>query len=55
MRVGFDRDLYIKTQTEHILKRIEQFDNKLYLNSAASFSTITTRRECCRVLMLTQK
>ena len=31
MRVGFDRDLYIKTQTEHILERIKQFDNKLYL------------------------
>ena len=31
MRIGFDRDLYIKTQTEHILERIRQFDNKLYL------------------------
>ncbi|MBE6935539.1 MAG: DUF1846 domain-containing protein [Ruminococcaceae bacterium] len=31
MRIGFDRDLYIEKQTEHILKRMEQFDNKLYL------------------------
>ncbi len=31
MRIGFDRELYIKTQTEHILERIQQFDNKLYL------------------------
>lgn len=28
---GFDNDLYIKKQTENIKKRIEKFDNKLYL------------------------
>ena len=31
MQIGFDRDLYIKMQTEHIIERIRQFDNKLYL------------------------
>lgn len=31
MQIGFDNDLYIQKQTEHILKRIEKFDNKLYL------------------------
>ena len=31
MRIGFDNDKYLKMQSEHILKRIEKFDNKLYL------------------------
>lgn len=31
MKIGFDNDLYVKKQTENILKRIETFDNKLYL------------------------
>ena len=31
MKVGFDNDKYLKTQSENILKRIEKFDNKLYL------------------------
>ena len=30
-KVGFDNDLYLKLQSENILKRIQQFDNKLYL------------------------
>ena len=29
--IGFDNSTYIKNQTENILKRIAQFDNKLYL------------------------
>ena len=29
--LGFDNNVYIKNQTEQILKRIAQFDNKLYL------------------------
>ncbi len=29
--VGFDNEKYLKMQSEHILKRISQFDNKLYL------------------------
>lgn len=28
---GFDSELYMEKQTKHILERIEQFDNKLYL------------------------
>ena len=30
-RIAFDNNLYVKIQAENILKRIEQFDNKLYL------------------------
>lgn len=31
MKIAFDNDLYLKIQRENILKRIEQFDDKLYL------------------------
>ena len=31
MRTGFDNDKYLKTQSEHIRERIEQFGGKLYL------------------------
>lgn len=31
MKIGFDNDKYLKIQSEHIKKRIAQFDNKLYL------------------------
>ena len=31
MKIGFDNTSYIKKQTEQILKRVEQFDHKLYL------------------------
>jgi len=31
MKIGFDNDKYLKMQSEHILKRIEKFGNKLYL------------------------
>lgn len=31
MKIGFDNALYVKKQTENILKRAEMFDNKLYL------------------------
>lgn len=31
MQIGFDNNLYVKKQSEYIRKRIEQFDNKLYL------------------------
>ncbi len=30
-KIGFDNALYVKKQAEYIRKRIEQFDNKLYL------------------------
>ena len=29
--IGFDNDKYLKMQSEHIMERISQFDNKLYL------------------------
>jgi uncharacterized protein (UPF0371 family) len=31
MRVGFDNEQYLQEQTSAILERVEQFDNKLYL------------------------
>ena len=31
MKVGFDNDIYLKTQSEHIRERIKQFGGKLYL------------------------
>ena len=31
MRIGFDNEKYLKMQSEHIMERISQFGNKLYL------------------------
>ena len=31
MKIGFDNEKYLKMQSEHIRSRINQFDNKLYL------------------------
>lgn len=31
MKIGFDNNRYLKMQSQHIRERIEQFDNKLYL------------------------
>lgn len=31
MKIGFDNEKYLKTQSQHIRERINQFDNKLYL------------------------
>lgn len=31
MKIGFDNEKYLKMQSEHIKKRIAEFDNKLYL------------------------
>ena len=31
MKTGFDNEKYLKIQSEHIRKRIAQFDGKLYL------------------------
>ena len=31
MRIGFDNEKYLTTQSAHIRERIDQFDNKLYL------------------------
>ncbi len=31
MKIGFDNRLYVQKQTEYIKKRIEKFDNKLYM------------------------
>lgn len=31
MKIGFDNDKYLETQSSHIKERISQFDNKLYL------------------------
>ena len=31
MKTGFNNDLYVQKQTESILKRVEMFDEKLYI------------------------
>lgn len=31
MRTGFDNEKYLKMQSQHIMERIQKFDNKLYL------------------------
>ena len=31
VKIAFDNDKYLKMQSQHILERISQFDNKLYL------------------------
>ena len=31
MKIGFNNEKYLKMQSEHIRDRINQFDNKLYL------------------------
>ena len=31
MKIGFDNDKYLKMQSEYIMKRIEKFGDKLYL------------------------
>ena len=31
VRIGFDNDKYLKTQSEHIKERIQKFGGKLYL------------------------
>ena len=31
MKIGFDNDLYLKLQSENILKRMEEFGEKLYI------------------------
>ena len=31
MKLGFDNDKYLRIQSEHIMERVEQFGNKLYL------------------------
>ena len=31
MKIGFDNEKYVTLQSQHIRERINQFDNKLYL------------------------
>ena len=31
MKIGFDNEKYLQMQSSHIRERINQFDNKLYL------------------------
>lgn len=44
----FDDKKYVETQSKHILERISQFDNKLYLEFAASFLTMSMPAEFTR-------
>jgi len=51
MNIGFDNELYIKKQTEHIKERMRKFGNKLYLEFGGNSLTITTPQEFFPVLM----
>ena len=31
MKIGFDNELYVRKQMEHILEHMNKFDNKLYI------------------------
>lgn len=42
MKKGFDNEKYLKMQSAHIRERIDQFDNKLYLEFGGNFSMIFT-------------
>ena len=53
MKIGFDNEKYLQTQSSHIRERISEFGGKLYLNSAESFLTITTPPGCFPALSQT--
>ena len=53
MRKGFDNDKYLAMQSEHIRERIQQFDNKLYLELVESFMMIIMHPACFRDLSRT--
>lgn len=50
MKIGFDNQKYLSMQSEHIRERINQFDNKLYLEFGGKLLMITTHPVYCRVL-----
>ena len=39
MKIGFDNQKYLSMQSEHIRERINQFDNKLYLEFGGNLPT----------------
>lgn len=45
MRIAFDNDLYLKLQSENIIKRVNQFGDKLYLEFGESFLMIIMQVE----------
>ena len=47
MKIGFDNDRYVQLQSEKILERIRQFDNKLYLEFGGK---LFDDMHACRVL-----
>ena len=53
MKIGFDNQKYLSMQSEHIRERINQFDNKLYLEFGGNFLMIITHPVCCPVLLRT--
>ena len=48
-QVGFDNDQYLRTQSEQIRQRIQQFGGKLYLEFGG------TPAACCRALSRTAR
>lgn len=53
MKIGFDNEKYLKMQSEHIRERINQFDNKLYLEFGGKLFDATTLPAFFRDLSLT--
>ena len=47
-KIGFDNQKYLEMQSAHIKERISLFDNKLYLELAASYSMIIMHHEYFR-------
>ena len=54
MKIGFDNEKYLKMQSEHIRDRINQFDNKLYLEFGGKLFDDSTHPAFFRALHLTQ-
>ena len=50
MKIGFDNEKYLSMQSEHIRERINQFDNKLYLEFGGKLLMIIMHQEFFRDL-----
>ena len=49
MKIGFDNEKYLQMQSSHIRERINQFDNKLYLEFGGKlFDDYHASRSCFR-------
>ena len=48
MKIGFDNEKYLQMQSSHIRERINQFDNKLYLEFGGKLSMTIMLPACFR-------